>query len=47
MVARTKIWKDSEIKENEVLIREFANAVSRKNFNVSEEEEDKFYVSNK
>ena len=45
MVARTKIWKDTEIKINEPLIREFANAVSIKNYN-AEEDYDNFYISN-
>lgn len=46
MVARTKIWKDEVIKTNEILIREFANAVSRKNF-AGIIDADNYYISNK
>lgn len=47
MVAKTKIWKDNEIKENEVLIREFVNSISRSNYKKEIKDEDKFYISHK
>lgn len=43
-IAQTKIWNDKTIRLNESLIRELANSVSRKNFNVGDDV-DNFYVS--
>lgn len=37
IVAKNKIWKDMIMRDNEIVIKELVNSVSRKNFNLDED----------
>jgi predicted nucleotide-binding protein len=47
LIAKNKIWKDVILKENEIIVKELANYVSRVNFHAEIKDSDDTYIVNK